>query len=96
MYKKNSLTDRENLKKIIELETSALIVFYSLLQTDIKYNHNGTKIAVSDSEGNVFVYQKSSDQFVKTAQFKAYNILIFLETKQQSGNCHGLILNLDN
>lgn len=57
---------------MFDLETNALIVINKLSsQTDVKYNHNGNKVAVSDSEGNVVIYQRHQDNFIKAGAFKA-------------------------
>ena len=38
-----------------------------LIKTDFAYNHNGLYLAVSDSDGNVFIYNKNGDNYTKTA-----------------------------
>lgn len=43
----------------------------SITQTDFQYNHNGSQLAVADSDGYVFIYQRQTDNFVRTAAFKA-------------------------
>ncbi len=57
MWRKQSTLEKDNIKKTFEVNTSGLIVFNILIiQTDFAYNHNANKIAIADSEGNIFVY----------------------------------------
>ena len=68
MWRKQSTLEKENIKKTFEINTSASIVFIILIiQTDFAYNHNANKIAIADSEGNVFIYQRHTDTFNKIA-----------------------------
>ena len=38
-------------------------------RTDYQYNASGSHLAVSDSEGNVHVYQRQGDSYKKVSQF---------------------------
>lgn len=45
----------------------------SFIQTDYQYNHNGTQLAVCDSNGYVNIYQRQNTNFVLAHKFQAYN-----------------------
>ncbi len=80
MWRKQSTLEKDNIKKTFEVNTSGSIVFNILfIQTDFAYNHNANKIAIADSEGNIFVYQRHTDTFDKIAEFKAYFILFYIQ-----------------
>jgi len=58
---------------------------YKYIQTDFQYNHNGNKLAVSDSEGHIFIYERQNEGFIKTATFRGYT-QNNAEIKHLSGN----------
>jgi hypothetical protein len=41
-------------------------------KTDYQYSSNGANLAVSDSDGNVYIYHKVGEGYMKTGQFSAY------------------------
>lgn len=52
--------NKDQIRTRVHIETSAPIVTKQITQTDFQYNHNGNKLAVSDSEGYIFIYERQN------------------------------------